>query len=111
MTHRIARFILTSLALLGSLILVLTGTVQLGKRIHRFMLPPAERILAEADALADRSNWRAAEPLYRRAEVMFHQQGNAALELYEEKTRFAILRTIGKSASIKTMTYRLPPRH
>ncbi len=29
----------------------------------------------------------------------------------EEKTRFAILRTFGKSASIKTMTYRLAPRH
>lgn len=82
MTHRIARFILKSLALIASLILVLAGTVQLGKRIHRFMLPPAERILAEADALADRSNWRAAKPLYKRAEVMFHQQGNAALELY-----------------------------
>ncbi len=82
MILRIARFALKSLTLVAGLILLLTTAVQLGKRIHRLMLPPAERLLAEADELADISNWRAAEPGFKRAEVMFHQQGNAALELY-----------------------------
>jgi hypothetical protein len=56
--------------------------VKLYQQVHRFLLPPAERLLAEADDLADRANWRAAAPLYQRAELLFHQQGNAALELY-----------------------------
>ncbi len=82
MILRIARFALKSLALVAGLILLLATAVQLGKRIHRLMLPPAERLLADADDLADVSNWRAAEPLYKRTEGMFHRQGKAPLELY-----------------------------
>ena len=82
MIHRMVRFVLKSLALTAGCILLLATTVQLGKRIHRFILPPAERILADADDLADISNWRDAEPLYKKAKSIFHQQGNAPLELY-----------------------------
>ena len=49
--------------------------------VHWFLLPPAELLLAEADDLADKANWKAAARLYQQAERLFHQQGNAALEL------------------------------
>jgi hypothetical protein len=82
MILRIARFLFKTLTFVTALILLITAAVQIGKRIHRFMLPPAERLLADADDLANIANWRAAEPLYKRAEGMFHQQRNAPLELY-----------------------------
>jgi len=82
MIHRIVRFILKSSVLIVGLILVLVTAVQLGNKVHRYILSPAERLLADADDLADISNWRTAEPLYKRAEAAFHQQGKASLELY-----------------------------
>jgi hypothetical protein len=50
--------------------------------LHKRTLSRAERFLADADELAEQSNWRAAVPLYKRAELMFHRDGNAAMELY-----------------------------
>lgn len=79
---RIARFTLRLFILIGGLALLLLGGLQLGKRISRLRLPPAERLLADADDLADASNWKAAAPLYKKLESTFHQQGKASLELY-----------------------------
>jgi CHAT domain-containing protein len=50
--------------------------------VHRRRLPPAERLIADADQLAEEGNWLAAAPLYKRAELIFHTQGNASRELY-----------------------------
>ncbi len=82
MILRLARFLLKTLALVALLVLFLAAAVQISTQIHRFMLPPAERLLADADNLANISNWRAAEPLYKTAKDMFHQQGNGPQELY-----------------------------
>ena len=79
---RIVQFVLRGLAVAAALLLVLALGVNAGKRIHRLLLPLAEKLLADADDLADKSNWRAAEPLYRKAEGIFRTQGNTALELY-----------------------------
>ena len=55
--------------------------------VHWFLLPPAERLLVEADDLADKANWKAAARLYRQAERLFHQGGNAAFELYAKASQ------------------------
>jgi thioredoxin-like negative regulator of GroEL len=56
--------------------------VPLARWLHKVRLSPAERLVAEANELAEKSNWRDAAALYKRAEAMFHEQGNAAMELY-----------------------------
>ena len=70
------------LAVAIGMMLVLIAVVKTYQRVHRFLLPPAERLLEDADDLADKANWKAAARLYHQAERLFRQQGNNALELY-----------------------------
>ena len=70
------------LLLVGSLSLAVVISVKVYQKVHRLLLPPAERLLAEADELAEKNSWRAAAPLYQRAESLFHQQRNAPREAY-----------------------------
>jgi CHAT domain-containing protein len=67
---------------LVSMLLLSAISIELAARIRWFRLTPAERLLAEADELAKKANWRAADPLYKQAESMFREQRNGAMELY-----------------------------
>lgn len=86
MAFRRTRPILRRLLSIATLVLIFVVAIlvtnRLIRRIHTLMLPPAERLLAEADDLADRANWRKAAESYKQAEAIFHHQGNPAMELY-----------------------------
>jgi len=47
----------------------------------------AERLLADGDRLAWLKNWRAAEPFFERAEVLFRERGDKRNELYARISR------------------------
>src|SRR5579885_3256418 len=81
MRRIISRAVLAATATLVVLMVIIV-TVQIGQRIHALLLPPSEKLLRRADELGNNGEWLAAAPLYKQAEVLFHQQGNPARELY-----------------------------
>src|SRR5579884_4210711 len=71
-----------ALAAIVAALVVIVVTVQIGEQIRTLLLPPSEKTLRRADELANNGEWLAAAPIYKQAEVLFHQQGNSARELY-----------------------------
>src|SRR5579875_1295019 len=71
-----------ALAAIVAALVVIVVTVQIGERIRALFLPTSEKLLRRADELANNGEWLAAAPIYKQAEVLFHQQGNSARELY-----------------------------
>ncbi len=71
-----------ALAAIVAALVVIVVTVQIGEQIRTLLLPPSEKTLRRADELANNGEWLAAAPVYKQAEVLFHQQGNPARELY-----------------------------
>ncbi|HEY7352695.1 MAG TPA: CHAT domain-containing tetratricopeptide repeat protein [Terriglobales bacterium] len=70
------------MAAIVAALVVIVFTVQIGQRIRRLLLPPAEKLLRRADELANNGEWLAAAPVYKQAEVLFRQQRNPTRELY-----------------------------
>lgn len=77
-----------ALAAVVAVVLLSVVSVWAGKRIHTLLLPPAEKLLRQADKLSDDGDWLAAAPLYKQAEALFHKQDNAARELYAHVSQF-----------------------
>jgi len=61
--------------------------VPLNQKLHWIMATPAERLILEADALSRKGNWLRAAPLYKQAQKMFHDQGNASMEIYAQASQ------------------------
>jgi CHAT domain-containing protein len=87
MRRIIYRAVLALAAVLATVLLTVLS-VRIGKRIHTLLLPPAEKLLLQADTLGNNGEWLAAAPLYKQAEGVFHRQGNAARELYAKVSQF-----------------------
>jgi hypothetical protein len=81
MRRIISRAVLASAAI-SAVLVVIVVSVQIGERIHALLLPPSEKTLLRADELANNGEWLAAAPVYKQAELLFHQQANSARELY-----------------------------
>jgi len=86
--RRIIYWAVLALAAVVALVLLTVVSVWAGGRIHILLLPPAEKLLQQADKLSDDGDWLAAAPLYKQAEALFHHQGNAARELYAHVSQF-----------------------
>jgi len=81
MRRIISRAVFAAAAILAVLVVIIV-TVQIGQRVHALLLPPSEKLLRRADELTNNGEWLAASPVYKQAEVLFHQQANPAQELY-----------------------------
>src|SRR5437868_6008524 len=71
-----------ALAVIVAALVVIVVTIQVGERIRGLLLPPAEKLVRHADELANDGEWLASAPVYKQAELLFHQQRNPIRELY-----------------------------
>src|SRR5579884_2033161 len=71
-----------ALAAVVATVVVIAVSAQIWARVHFLLLSPAEKLLQRADKLANNGEWLAAAPVYKQAEVLFHQQANPTRELY-----------------------------